>query len=507
MNVIQKTGKFYSRIIMKNIGTFVFIGLLSVVFQTKGWFPNEDIYAISQVAYRYVLPCMIAYEGGNLLSDSFGGLAAVMALCGILMRDPEAGIFGAMVSAPLGGFLWKKEREFLEKDCFAETKMLFRNLLLGSTGAVLAIGEYYLLAEAVTVFAMAVGSCIEWILEHGYIAVLNVLIEPAKVFFLNNIMNHGILVPLGMSQAEQTGGSLLFLLETNPGPGLGMLLGLLLYKRKNVKRRQELATAAFIQAIGGIHEVYFPFVLADLGLLLPLIVSGVAGSIWFSIFHCETAGVISPGSVLTILIMAGRNSMLPVLGGILVSTAVSGVGSYLYLCWRGEGKEKLQPEVMKTDGAQNVVQLKTMEPEVLQPEIPESEKQEELEKENTEMSGSEREVETASEQEEKPMPENIYQNLHKIGFVCDGGMGSSAMGAALFRRVLKTAGITGIQVEVYAADLIEEDIDLIVCQKEFYALNPQLHEKACHVIAGFTDREEYTKLIQCIQDAQNGGTR
>lgn len=105
------------------------------------------------------------------------------------------------------------------------------------------------------------------------------------------------------------------------------------------------------------------------------------------------------------------------------------------------------------------------------------------------------------------MPENIYQNLHKIGFVCNGGMGSSAMGAALFRRALKTAGITGIQVGVYAADLIEEDIDLIVCQKEFYALNPQLHEKACHVIAGFTDREGYTKLIQCIQDAQNGGTR
>ena len=302
-------------------------------------------------------------------------------------------------------------------------------------------------------------------------------------FFLNNIMNHGILVPLGMSQAEQTGGSLLFLLETNPGPGLGMLLGLLLYKRKNVKRRQELATAAFTQAIGGIHEVYFPFVLADLGLLLPLIVGGVAGSIWFSVFHCETAGVISPGSVLTILIMAGRSSMLPVLGGILVSTAVSGVGSYLYLCWRGERKE------------------------VPQSEIPESEKQEELEKENTEMSGLERELETASEQEEKPMPENIYQNLHKIGFVCNGGMGSSAMGAALFRRALKTAGITGIQVGVYAADLIEEDIDLIVCQKEFYALNPQLHEKVCHVIAGFTDREEYTKLIQCIQDAQNGGTR
>lgn len=479
MNVIQKTGKFYSRIIMKNIGIFVFIGLLSVVFQTKGWFPNEDIYAISQVAYRYVLPCMIAYEGGNLLSDSFGGLMAVMALCGILLRDPEAGIFGAMISAPLGGFLWKKEREFLERDCFAETKMLLRNLLLGFTGAVLAIGEYYFLAEIVTFFAVAAGNCIGWILEHGYIAVLNILIESAKVFFLNNIMNHGILVPLGMNQAEQTGGSILFLLETNPGPGLGILLGLLFYKRKNSKRRQELATAAFTHAIGGIHEVYFPFVLANLGLLIPLILGGAAGSIWFSVFHCETAGVISPGSVLTILIMAGKGSALPVLGGILVSAAVSGIGSYLYLCWRGTEVEQIEPAAM------------------------EREKQKESETEREQMPCPE----TTSEQEEKSMPGNIYQNLHKIGFVCDGGMGSSAMGAALFRRALRTAGIDGIQVEVYAADLIGEDLDLIVCQKEFYALNPQLHERSCHVISGFTDREEYTKLIQCIQDAQNGGIR
>ena len=464
---------------MKNIGIFVFIGLLSVVFQTEGWFPNEDIYAISQVAYRYVLPCMIAYEGGNLLSDSFGGLAAVMALCGILLRDPEAGIFGAMVSAPLGGYLWKKEREFLERDCFAETKMLFRNLLLGLTGAVLAVGEYYLLAEAVTVFAVAAGSCIGWILEHGYIAVLNVLIEPAKVFFLNNIMNHGILVPLGMSQAEQTGGSLLFLLETNPGPGLGMLLGLLLYKRKNVKRRQELATAAFTQVIGGIHEVYFPFVLADLGLLLPLIVGGVAGSIWFSIFHCETAGVISPGSVLTILIMAGRSSMLPVLGGIFVSTAVSGVGSYLYLCWRGERKE------------------------VPQSEIPESEKQEELEKENTEMSGLERELETASEQEEKPMPENIYQNLHKIGFVCNGGMGSSAMGAGVLRKKVQDAGLTNISVTNSAINSLPPDVDLVITHRDLTERAMRQVPQAQHIsLTNFLDSGLYTSLTERLVAAQ-----
>lgn len=481
MNVIQKTGKFYTRIIMKNIGIFIFIGLLSVVFQADGWFPNEDMYAISQTAYRYILPCMIAYEGGNLLSDPLGGLTAVMALCGILVRDPDIGIFGAMISAPLGGCLWKWEKRFLEQDCFAGTRMLLQNLTLGITGVLLAAGEYYLLAEVITALSAVIGICIGWLLRHGYIAVLNVLIEPAKVFFLNNIMNHGILVPLGMSQAEQTGGSILFLLETNPGPGLGLLLGLLFCDGRKGKRRQELATAAFTEAVGGIHEVYFPFVLADLGLLIPLIFGGMAGSLWFSVFHCETAGVISPGSLLTVLILAGRDSLVPVLGGILVSAAVSAAGTCLYVSWRK--RQNGQPEILSSA---------VISPERIQPENAEEQpKRKAIPKE-----------------EEKPVQEQqkeSYRNLHKIGFVCDGGMGSSAMGAALFRRALKAEKIEGIQVEVYAADLLEDDVDLIVCQKEFYLLNPQLHDKFCHVVSGFTDREEYTKLIHCIQNSQNGG--
>lgn len=486
MNVIQKTGKFYTRIIMKNIGIFIFIGLLSVVFQTDGWFPDKNMYAISQTAYRYILPCMIAYEGGNLLSDPLGGLTAVMALCGILVRDPDIGIFGAMLSAPLGGYLWKWEKRFLDQDCFAGTRMLLQNLTLGITGVLLAAGEYYLLAEVVMVCSAAVGVCIGWLLQHGYIAVLNVFIEPAKVFFLNNIMNHGILVPLGMSQAERTGGSILFLLETNPGPGLGLLLGLLFCGGRKGKRRQELATAAFTEAVGGIHEVYFPFVLADLGLLLPLIFGGAAGSLWFYVFHCETAGVISPGSILTVLILTGRDRLLSVLGGILVSAAVSTAGTCLYMSWK-KGQNG-QPEVSQ--------------PEILPPA--------EISPERIQMESTEEQPEqkVTPEKEEDPVQKQKkenYGNLHKIGFVCDGGMGSSAMGAALFRRTLKAEGIEGIQVEVYAADLLEADIDLIVCQKEFYLLNPQLHDKFCHVVSGFTDREEYVKLVQCIRNSQNGG--
>ncbi|MEZ5089394.1 MAG: hypothetical protein R2719_06495 [Micropruina sp.] len=49
------------------------------------------------------------------------------------------------------------------------------------------------------------------------------LIEPAKILFLNNAINHGILTPLGLAEAAESGKSILFLLEANPGPGLGLL--------------------------------------------------------------------------------------------------------------------------------------------------------------------------------------------------------------------------------------------------------------------------------------------
>lgn len=441
MNIAQRVGKFYTGVIMKNIGIFIFIGLLSVVFQEDGWFPNENMYAVSQFAYYYVLPCLIAFAGGNAVGGHIGGVLSVLALCGLLSVDRNIGLFGAMLSGPLGGYVWKWECRLLEKRRYGiNLQMLFRNLCVGVTGCILAAIEYYFIAELLTGFAEILSAGIRFLIQYNSIALLNILIEPAKIFFMNNMIHHSILVPLGMNQVQEIGSSCLFLLESNPGPGLGVLAALF-WKYK--QRREEYAAAIFTQSVGGIHEVYFPYVLENLKLLIPLILGGMAGSFCFVYLDCGVKSVVSPGSVITIFLMGGKGMALPLFAGILLSTFVSFFGSVVLLAKKKEFKP------MK---------------------------------------------------EERKEEENRFANLKKIGFVCDGGMGSSAMGAALFRRILAERNILGLEVAAYASDLIPEDVDLIVCQEDFYRIaGKRFKEKNCYTVTSLVKKEEYENLAEQIK--------
>lgn len=529
MKIVQKTGRFYTGIIMKNIGIFIFIGLLSVVFQPDGWVPNATMYEISQFAYNYALPSMIAFAGGSRIGGHEGGTLAVMALCGLLIGSPESGIFGAMLCGPICGFLWKKGQNMLEESQLAKMQMLVKNLTLGITGGILAAVSYYLLTRITASVASVLEYAVSFLIKHHCIAALNILIEPAKVFFFNNILNHGVFVPLGMSQAEQTGKSLLFLLETNPGPGLGLILGLLICSREDGRRRAELMAVAVTEAIGGVHEVYFPFVLQNLRLLFPLICGGITGTVWFSVFQCGTAGVVSPGSVITVLILSDPDQMLMTGAGILISAGVSCV--LTLLCVQSQKYAGVKTETLSLKNQGNGKKLAETKQESVISEASEQQqitkRQVEPEKEekisvNVEKKMIEKEPETperyrddqgkvdsihSERKTRNKMPEKQinYKNLHKIGFVCDGGMGSSAMGAALFRRSLAIYGIQGMDVKAYAADLIPEDLDLIVCQKDFYQLNEEVQKLNCHVISGFTARDEYEKLVGRIMSENNIG--
>lgn len=450
MELIQKTGRFYTRIIMQNIGIFIFIGLLSVLFHTDGWLPNENMYAISQFAYWYALPCMIAFSGGNYIGGLSGGFLSVLSVCGIITANPELGIWGAMISGPLGGYFWKQLEKLLDKTHYAQTQMLYHNLFLGITGCFLAGIEYYILSGISTAFTHIFNGCFQFLVTHHMTAFLSILIEPGKIFFLNNLINHGILLPAGLSQAEQYGSSILFLLETNPGPGLGILIACLVCYRKRKTTRSEYFTAITTEFIGGIHEVYFPVIFSDLRLLFPLILGGVTGSIWFDLMHCGTVTPVSPGSIITLLLLSEKGKVLYILCGVVLSAAISFFVSFLLL----------KSKIRETQD----------EPCIPSASVPE------------------KEPDTTSEQE-----------LEKIGFVCDGGMGSSAMGAALFRRCLTRHGISGIEVKAYAADMIPDDLDLIVCQEDYYKIKQELHSKHCYVISSFTKQEEYETLAAHLE--------
>lgn len=466
MGFLHRIGKFYTRVIMNNIGIFIFIGLLSVVFGDCGWFPNEDIYAFSELVYRIILPTMIAFECGRKTGGKNGGIPAVLAMAGILVLNPSVGIFGAMLIGPPAGVVWKQVEQALEKRTDFRLKMLVNNLSLAVTGGVLAILVYFLLNPALEVLTDTVYAGIQFLVVHRMMGLLSVVIEPAKVLFLNNLMNHAVLVPLGMEQISQNGSSILFLLEANPGPGFGVLLALYLSGKE---KRSAYGSAMFAQAVGGIHEVYFPFVLSDLRLLFPLILGGTAGNLCFQYLGDGVQGMISPGSILIVLLMAGKESFWQVFLGTAVSALVSFVFGMLILKIGTAGEHT-------------------------------GEEQKQVEQKQVEQKRVEQKKEERTEEKGEVLPEK------RMAFVCDGGFGSSVMGAALMRRLLGQRGIRGIRVEAFAADAVPEDVDIIICQKDFYPMLPKkLLDREIHLVDDLVQTAGFEAVIGQLQNSRAGG--
>lgn len=462
---LRRIGRFYSGMIMGNVGIFLFVGLLSVIFQEQGWLPDERICGIARFVYVCILPVCLAHTGGTRLGGQGGGILAVLLTAGCLAADDRTGILAALLAAPAGGFLWKAAGEPLKRRVSSGMQMLVGNLLLGMGGCVLALGGYYLLAPGIAAVSAALAGCMGALAEKNILWALHVVVEPAKVLFFNNIINHGILLPLGLSQVEEAGSSVLFLVEANPGPGVGLLAALYCMTRKGRpaaghKRKADYAVSLLTQAAGGLHEVYFPEVLSNLWLLLPLMAAGACGTLWFQTTGCGLGTAASPGSVFTILLLAGRENLGRTAAGMAISAAVSFAGSLAVLLVTTNRPRKGEAAA----------------------------------------GGDRQEEETGMDkQTEQKGP------VRFIGFICDAGMGSSAMGAALLRRRLAQAGLRGVRAEAFAYDRIPAEVDLAVCQRDFLRL---LEEKPVgpeiFAVESLTDTEAFDALLDLIRK-RNGG--
>lgn len=338
-------------------------------------------------------------------------------------------------------------------------QMLGKNLILGTTGALFSAAGIYLILPLLERTAELFFSGISFLTRYNMTACLSIFIEPAKVFFLNNVVNHMMLVPAGMEQIRETGSTVLFLMETNPGPGIGVILALFYMKKLH---KNEAASVLTAHALGGIHEVYFPFVLADLRLLPAVILGGMTGNIVFQISKSAVKGMVSPGSIFTILLMADSGCRWKVLAGILLSAATSFLTGVLIL------------------KKASVYQKKHSSPKISSSQKKETEEEPE-----------------SRLQQERTQEENMEKSLKKIAFVCDGGIGSSVMGAALLRRKLQSLGKTEITVEAYALDLVPGDIDIIICQKDFYNIHGSvLENRQVHLVDSLLQTEECMALFR-----------
>lgn len=318
---VQRMGSFLAAMIIPNLGAFIAWGLITAFFIPTGWIPNETLAKLVGPMISYLLPILIGYTGGKLIYDTRGGVVGAAATMGVIVGADVPMFIGAMIMGPLGGYLIKKADELWEDKIPTGFELLVNNFAAGILAAVLALIGTLAVGPVVQGLTNALGAGVQVLVDNRLLPLADLFIEPAKVLFLNNAINHGILAPLGVTQVQETGRSLLFLLETNPGPGLGLLLAFWFTGKGMAK--QSAPGAILIHFFGGIHEIYFPYVLAHPVMIVALWAGGITADLWFVITGAGLVATPSPGSIFAYLAVTPPGQHFAVLGGVLIAAVAS----------------------------------------------------------------------------------------------------------------------------------------------------------------------------------------
>ncbi|PKG21503.1 mannitol-specific PTS transporter subunit IIC, partial [Niallia nealsonii] len=311
---IQRFGSHLSGMIMPNIGAFIAWGLITALFIPTGWFPNEELAKLVSPMITYLLPLLIGYTGGKMVYDVRGGVVGAIATMGVIVGADIPMFLGAMIMGPIGGYLIKKVDDLLKGKVKTGFEMLVNNFTAGILGAIITIIAFKYVGPVVEGLSSLLSNGVQAIVDANLLPLASIFIEPAKVLFLNNAINQGILGPIGVEQAKEVGKSILFLLESNPGPGFGVLLAYCLFGKGTSK--QTAPGAAIIHFLGGIHEIYFPYILMKPMLLLAVIGGGMSGVFTFTLFNTGLVATPSPGSIFALMAMAPKGEHLGVLAGV-----------------------------------------------------------------------------------------------------------------------------------------------------------------------------------------------
>ena len=318
---VQKLGGNLAGMVIPNIGAFIAWGLLTALFIPTGWLPNEQLSSMVGPMIINLLPILIAYTGGRMVHGQRGAVIGAVATVGVIVGSTAPMFLGAMIMGPLAAWVLKKIDEVLDPVTPAGFEMLIGNFSLGISGMLLAIGGYYGIGPVVSAISDTLGAGVKFLVDSSLLPLVSILVEPAKVLFLNNALNHGVLAPLGVAQAAEAGKSIAFMIETNPGPGLGILVAFWLAGPKVL--RGSVPGAIVIHFLGGIHEIYFPYVLLKPKMILAAIAGGATGVATFMVTGAGLVATPSPGSIFAWLAVTPPGDHLGVLLGIVLSASVS----------------------------------------------------------------------------------------------------------------------------------------------------------------------------------------
>lgn len=467
---IQRFGSYLSGMIMPNIGAFIAWGIITALFIPAGWFPNEQLNTLVSPMITYLLPLLIAYTGGKMIYDHRGGVVGATAAIGVIVGSDIPMFLGAMIMGPLGGYLIKQIDKLFKDKVRQGFEMLINNFTAGIIGAILTIIAFYAIGPVVLSLNKILAAGVEVIVHANLLPIASVFVEPAKVLFLNNAINHGILSPIGIEQAANTGKSILFLVEANPGPGLGILLAYMFFGKGSSK--STAPGAAVIHFFGGIHEIYFPYILMKPMLILAAIAGGASGLLTFSIFNAGLVAASSPGSIFAILAMTPRGNYLGVIAGVIVATAISFIVSAVILKSSKAGEEDLTAA---------------------------AEKMQAMKGKNSQAAAALTETEKEAVETEETAEVTTHENVNKIIFACDAGMGSSAMGASILRNKVKKAELD-ISVTNTAINNLPSDADIVITHKDLTERAKAKLPNVTHIsVDNFLNSPKYDELIEKLK--------
>ncbi len=463
---VQKFGRFLSGMVMPNIGAFIAWGLIAAFFIPAGWFPNETINKMVGPMLQFLLPVLIGYTGGKAVGGQKGAVTGALATLGAIASTDSTMFIGAMICGPLGGWCIKKFDKAMEGRIPAGFEMVVNNFSVGIIGAALAILSIYVIGPVCVFLTDILEIGVGFLVGNGLLPLTAILVEPAKVLFLNNAINHGVFTPIGTEQAAELGKSILFMIESNPGPGLGLLLAYCVAGKGET--RSSAGAAAVIQFVGGIHEIYFPYVLMNPIVILGPMIGNMVGIFTLSALGGGLAAAASPGSIIAEMLMTPKGGYFANIAGIGVAAVVSFLISVFLL--KFFGKDASLEEAQAQVAASKAVSKGQAAP--------------------------------AASSGASIDPKDV----RKIVFACDAGMGSSAMGATMVRNKLKDAGITDIEVIHYPVGEIPGDCQIVVTHHELSGRAAQRAPQARIIpIKNFMGAPEYDVLVKELLEARKGG--
>jgi mannitol PTS system EIICBA or EIICB component len=485
---VQKFGTFLSGMIMPNIAAFIAWGFITALFIEKGPFPIGGIggFGVDDAGnpntglvgpmIRFMLPLLIAVQGGRMVYGVRGAVVAAVATMGVIVSTEQPMFLGALIMAPLAAWVMKQLDKLWDGKIKPGFEMLVNNFSAGIAAAALAVVGFFSFGPVIEQVSQWLGNGVDWLVDHSLLPLASLIIEPAKVLFLNNAINHGVLTPLGITESARDGFSILFLLEANPGPGLGVLLAYAIFGTGLAKATAP--GAIVIHFFGGIHEIYFPYVLAKPVLLLGTIAGGMVGIGTLAIFNAGLRAPAAPGSIIAVLAQTPGGKFVPVILAVLLAAATSFVICSLLL--RLSRKKD-------TDLAAATAEMESLKGK-------KSSVAGMLSSEDAEAAQFEQRAEAAEEAHEA---RSRRARIHSVVFACDAGMGSSAMGASVLRNKIKKAGFEDVSVTNLAIANLTDDIDLIVTHRDLTPRAQTMSPSAQHVsVDNFMNSPKYDEIVE-----------